>query len=73
MKSGDPCPNCNSPLRPSPARRYLMPAVDAAGIAIGAVANILSSGVPTDPRTRKDDRYIHIKCRKCGATFPVTT
>jgi RNase P subunit RPR2 len=50
-----------------------MPAVDAAGIAIGAVASILSSGDPADPRTRKDDRYINVKCRKCGEQFPIQT
>jgi hypothetical protein len=49
-----------------------MPAVDAAGSAISAAASILSAGGSTDPRTRKDDRYINIKCRKCGEQYPIT-
>ena len=73
MKSGDPCPNCNTPHRPTPAHRYLMPAVDAAAVAIGVVAGILNHGDPHDPRARKDDGYINIKCRTRGEQFPVQT
>jgi hypothetical protein len=50
-----------------------MPVVDAAGVAIGVVAGILNHGASGDPRTRKDDRYINIKCRTCGEQFPVQT
>ena len=49
-----------------------MPAADAAAVVSGAVASVLGQGGhPDDPRTRKDDRYIQIKCRKCGEQFPI--
>jgi hypothetical protein len=49
-----------------------MPAVDAAAVAIGVVAGILNHGDPHDPRARKDDGYINIKCRTRGEQYPIT-
>ena len=51
-----------------------MPAADAAAVVIGAAASIPGQGAnPDDPRTRKDDRYRQVKCRKCGEHLPIET
>lgn len=74
MRSGDPCPNCNTPLRASLFRRYGMRIATAAAFALGLVASIMNSGHNhIDTATQDRERYINTKCRKCGETYPLTS